>query len=54
MIPGLGTVLMNAVTERDVPVIQGLAVVFGCTAVVLNLGADLVMHRFVPRTGVAA
>ncbi|WP_329180671.1 ABC transporter permease [Streptomyces decoyicus] len=54
VIPGLGTVLMNAMTERDVPVIQGLAVVFGCTAVVLNLGADLVMHRFVPRTGAAA
>ncbi|MFJ5797583.1 ABC transporter permease [Streptomyces decoyicus] len=54
VIPGLGTVLMNAVTERDVPVIQGLAVVFGCTAVVLNLGADLVIHRFVPRTGAAA
>lgn len=54
VIPGLGTVLMNAVTERDVPVLQGLAVVFGCTAVVLNLGADLVTHRFVPRTGEAA
>lgn len=54
VIPGLGTVLMNAVAERDVPVIQGLAVVFGCTAVVLNLGADLVIHRFVPRTGAAA
>ncbi|WP_327700852.1 ABC transporter permease [Streptomyces decoyicus] len=54
VIPGLGTVLMNAVTERDVPVIQGLAVVFGCTAVILNLGADLVIHRFVPRTGAAA
>ncbi|MFC9227665.1 ABC transporter permease [Streptomyces decoyicus] len=54
VIPGLGTVLMNAVTERDVPVIQGLAVVFGCTAVILNLGADLVIHRFVPRTEVAA
>ncbi|MEJ8654482.1 ABC transporter permease [Streptomyces sp. MS1.AVA.3] len=54
VIPGLGTVLMNAVTERDVPVIQGLAVVFGCTAVLLNLGADLVIHRFVPRTGAVA
>ncbi|MFJ9469249.1 ABC transporter permease [Streptomyces caniferus] len=54
VVPGLGTVLMNAVTERDVPVLQGLAVVFGCTAVVLNLGADLVTHRFVPRTGEAA
>lgn len=54
VIPGLGTVLMNAVTERDVPVVQGLAVVFGLTAVVLNLGADLVARRFAPRAGVAA
>ncbi|MGW2563252.1 ABC transporter permease [Streptomyces sp. NPDC001514] len=54
VIPGLGTVLMNAVAERDVPVVQGLAVVFGLTAVVLNLGADLVTHRFAPRAGVAA
>jgi peptide/nickel transport system permease protein len=54
VIPGLGTVLINAVAERDVPVVQGLAVVFGLTAVVLNLGADLVVHRFSPRAGVAA
>ncbi|MGW7362086.1 ABC transporter permease [Streptomyces sp. NPDC054841] len=54
VIPGLGTVLMHAVAERDVPVVQGLAVVFGLTAVVLNLGADLVARRFAPRAGVAA
>lgn len=54
VIPGLGTVLMNAVAERDVPVVQGLAVVFGVTAVVLNLGADLVARRFAPRAEVAA
>ncbi|MFE0378153.1 ABC transporter permease [Streptomyces inhibens] len=54
VIPGLGTVLMNAVAERDVPVIQGLAVVFGLTAVVLNLGADVAAHRFAPRAQVAA
>ncbi|AJT69108.1 hypothetical protein T261_7510 [Streptomyces lydicus] len=54
VIPGLGTVLMNAVAERDVPVIQGLALVFGLTAVLLNLGADLVTYRFAPRTAVAA
>ncbi|MFD0020273.1 ABC transporter permease [Streptomyces sp. NPDC058382] len=54
VIPGLGTVLMNAVAERDVPVVQGLALVFGLIAVVLNLGADLVAHRFAPRTGAAA
>ncbi|MFB6835723.1 ABC transporter permease [Streptomyces sp. NPDC056361] len=54
VIPGLGTVLMHAVAERDVPVVQGLAVVFGVTTVVLNLGADLLAHRFAPRSEVAA
>ncbi|WP_415949657.1 ABC transporter permease [Streptomyces sp. KLOTTS4A1] len=54
VIPGLGTVLMNAVAERDVPVVQGLAVVFGVTTVVLNFGADLVTRRFAPRAEVAA
>ncbi|MFH8369997.1 ABC transporter permease [Streptomyces sp. NPDC018031] len=53
-IPGLGTVLMDAVAARDVPVVQGLAVVFGVFAVVLNLGADLVTRRLAPRAGVAA
>ncbi|WFB11032.1 ABC transporter permease [Streptomyces sp. LX-29] len=54
VIPGLGTVLMNGVAERDLPVVQGLAVVFGVIAVVLNLAADLVARRFSPRTEVAA
>ncbi|WP_159057633.1 ABC transporter permease subunit, partial [Streptomyces scabiei] len=54
VIPGLGTVLLNAVTERDVPVVQGLAVVFGVLTVVLNLGADMVARRLAPRAGVAA
>ncbi|WP_327397854.1 ABC transporter permease [Streptomyces phaeochromogenes] len=54
VIPGLGTVLMNAVAERDVPVVQGLAVIFGVITVVLNLGADLVAHRFAPRAEVAS
>jgi peptide/nickel transport system permease protein len=54
VIPGLGTVLLNAVAERDVPVVQGLAVVFGVLTVVLNLGADLVSYRLAPRAGVAA
>jgi peptide/nickel transport system permease protein len=36
------------------PVVQGLAVVFGVLTVVLNLGADVVAHRLAPRAGVAA
>ncbi|MBP2059967.1 ABC transporter permease [Streptomyces iranensis] len=54
VIPGLGTVLMNAVAERDVPVVQGLAVVFGVITVVLNIGADLVTRGFAPRGEVTA
>lgn len=54
VIPGLGTVLLGAVAERDVPVVQGLAVVFGALTVTLNLGADVVAHRLAPRVGVAA
>ncbi|MCX4741283.1 ABC transporter permease [Streptomyces antibioticus] len=53
-IPGLGTVLLDAVAERDMPVVQGLAVVFGTVTVVLNLGTDLVLRRLAPRAGVAA
>ncbi|GAB3106752.1 ABC transporter permease [Streptomyces calidiresistens] len=54
VVPGLGTVLMDAVAARDIPVIQGLAVLFGTVTVLLNLGADLVAHRFAPRLEVAA
>lgn len=54
VIPGLGTVLLDAVAERDVPVVQGLAVVFGVLTVVLNLGADVLAYRLTPRAGVAA
>lgn len=54
VIPGLGTLLMNAVAERDLPMVQGLAVLFGAAAVLLNIGADLLTHRLAPRTGVAA
>ncbi|SFD75990.1 ABC transporter permease [Streptomyces aidingensis] len=54
VIQGLGTILMDAVAARDIPVIQGLAVVFGTLTVLLNLGADLVARHFAPRTGAAA
>lgn len=53
-VPGLGTALLDAVAARDIPVIQGLAVVFGLVTVVLNLGADLVAHRLTPRAEVTA
>lgn len=54
VVPGLGTVMMDAVSARDIPVVQGLAVLFGTVTVLVNLGADLVAHRLAPRTGAAA
>jgi peptide/nickel transport system permease protein len=49
VIPGLGTALVDAVAGRDLPVVQGLAVVFAATTIVVNLAADLVAFRLAPR-----
>ncbi|MFD3530252.1 ABC transporter permease [Streptomyces sp. NPDC058664] len=54
VIPGLGTVLIEAVAARDVPVIQGMAVVFGVVTVLVNIAADLLARRLAPRSEVAA
>ena len=54
VIPGLGTILVDAVAGRDLPVVQGLAVVFAVTTVVVNLVADLLVFRLAPRSVVIA
>jgi peptide/nickel transport system permease protein len=54
VIPGLGTILVDAVAGRDLPVVQGLAVVFAVTTVLVNLVADLVGFRLAPRSAVVA
>ncbi|MCP2268355.1 peptide/nickel transport system permease protein [Actinokineospora diospyrosa] len=54
VIPGLGTSLVDAVAGRDMPVVQGLAVLFGVTTVLVNLLADVVAFRLAPRAGSAA
>jgi peptide/nickel transport system permease protein len=48
-IPGLGSLLVSAVTERDYPVVQGLIVVFGVAVVVINLATDLAYSAVDPR-----
>jgi peptide/nickel transport system permease protein len=53
VIPGLGTALVDAVNARDLPVVQGIAVVFGATTVLVNLTADLIAFRLAPRMEVA-
>lgn len=49
-IPGLGTALVDAVTARDVPTLQGLCVLIAVTTITVNLAADLVAFRLAPRT----
>ena len=49
-IPGFATALVDGVESRDVPVVQGLTLVLAVAALLLNLGADLVCNRLVPRT----
>jgi peptide/nickel transport system permease protein len=39
--PGLGSLLVRAVSYRDYPVIQGLSIVFAVLVIAVNLTADL-------------
>ena len=48
VVPGLGTTLAEAVAARDLPVIQGLAVLLATTTVVVNLLADLAARALAP------
>lgn len=52
VIPGLGTTLFEAVSARDLPVIQGLAVVFAMTTVLVNLIADVAARVLAPASEV--
>lgn len=48
-IPGVGTLLLGAVTSRDFPVVLGLTVVFGILVVGVALVTDLVYGALDPR-----
>ncbi|MGU3537594.1 ABC transporter permease [Methylobacterium sp. A54F] len=49
--PGIGHALVHAVIARDVPMVQGAALVMGLMFVVLNLGVDLLCRLLDPRLG---
>ncbi|KID27939.1 ABC-type dipeptide/oligopeptide/nickel transport system, permease component [Prauserella sp. Am3] len=48
-VPGLGLVAINAVTTRDIPVIQGIVLVAVIVAVVTNLVVDLTYGYLNPK-----
>jgi peptide/nickel transport system permease protein len=47
--PGIGQLMVDSVSTRDVPVVQGCALIFGATYVLLNLAADIVAIVTNPR-----
>lgn len=49
-IPGFATALVDGVETRDVPVVQGLTLVLAIAALLINLAADLICNRLVPRS----
>jgi peptide/nickel transport system permease protein len=52
-IPGLGALMIDAVLERDFPVVQALALIFGLLVVLVNLVADLARAALDPRIKLA-
>ena len=40
--PGIGRLMVDAVVSRDVPVVQGCAIIFAAVYVLLNLSADII------------
>lgn len=48
--PGLGTAIVQAITQHDYPVIQGILLVLGAAVLVLNLLVDLLLSGLDPRS----
>jgi len=47
--PGLGRLLVQAITYRDYPLVQGCVLVIAATYITVNLAADLLLGLFDPR-----
>ena len=48
-LPGLGEALVNAVSQRDFPVIQGITLVTALFVTAVHLTADIVISFLNPR-----
>ena len=47
--PGIGQLMVDAVTTRDIPVVQACALIFAATYIILNLIADIISIITNPR-----
>lgn len=52
-LPGLGSLMLNAISSRDYPVVQAATLVFATLVVVVNVLTDLVVALLDPRARVA-
>lgn len=52
--PGMGSLILKAVEQRDYPVLEGAFLVLAMSVLVLNLVLDLVYARLDPRVGAAS
>jgi peptide/nickel transport system permease protein len=50
-LPGLGSLLVNSVSDRDYPVVQGVTLLFALLIVTINLLTDIVQAALDPRVG---
>ena len=51
--PGIGQLLVQSVSERDLPVVQAIALIIGGTYVLINVLADAVVRVVTPRLAAA-
>jgi peptide/nickel transport system permease protein len=52
--PGIGQALVDAVANRDLPVVQALTVLVGAIYVLLNVAADIATVLLTPRLRMAS
>ncbi len=48
-LPGLGSLIVDSVQKRDIPLIQGTTLVFACFVVLVNLLVDVIYTLIDPR-----
>lgn len=52
--PGLGQLAVSAISQRDVPLVQGIVLVFAFMFAIVNLLADLLNAKLDPRVGLSS
>ena len=48
--PGLGSVLVQSVAQKDYPAVQGVALLFGALVLIINFGVDIALGVIDPRS----